>query len=88
MAVQILSPEELSPQLSGALCLIDSETGEAVEVEITHHTLSLYKKRLHDFMENLKKACSNLEIPCLQISSDISLEQLIFEKLQQSGMIG
>ncbi|HHY83744.1 MAG TPA: DUF58 domain-containing protein [Clostridiales bacterium] len=87
IAVQILSPEELDPQLSGALRLIDTETGESVEVEITHNTLNMYKKELHAFMDKIKNTCSNLEIPFLQVSSDISIEQLVFEKLQHSGMI-
>lgn len=87
IAVQILSPEELEPQLSGALRLIDMETGEPVEVEMTPHTLHLYQKTLHSHMEGLKNICSNMEITCLQVSSAISMEQLVFEKLQQAGMI-
>lgn len=88
IAVQILSPEELDPQLSGALRLIDTETGESVDVEMTPHTLGLYKKTVHSYMEQLKNVCSNMEIACLQVSSEISLEQLVFEKLHQAGMIG
>jgi hypothetical protein len=38
-------------------------------------------------METLRQTCSNLEIALLQVGSDISLEQLVFEKLQQTGMI-
>lgn len=86
-ALQILSPEELDPSMSGALRLIDMETNEHVEVEITPRTLSLYKKALNTHMETLRQTCSNLEIALLQVGSDISLEQLVFEKLQQTGMI-
>jgi uncharacterized protein (DUF58 family) len=86
-AVQILSPEELDPELSGALRLIDSESGETVEVEMTPHTLHLYQKTLHSHLEGLKKICSNMDIACLQVSSAISMEQLVFETLQQAGMI-
>ena len=87
MAVQILSPEELDPQLSGALRLIDSETLEAVEVEISPHTLNLYQNALHGFLKDFKETCSRLQAASLQVSSDISLDLLVFEKLQQAGMI-
>jgi uncharacterized protein (DUF58 family) len=87
IAIQILSPDELNPQLSGALRLIDSETSEAVEVEISPHTLSLYQHALNSFMNDFKETCSRLQTACLQVSSDISLDQLVFEKLHQAGMI-
>ena len=88
IAVQVLSPEELDPQFSGSLRLIDMETGEPVEVEMTPRTINLYKKAVHSYMGELKNICSNMEIACLQVSSEVSLEQLVFEKLQQAGMIG
>jgi len=88
IAVQVLSPEELDPQFSGSLRLIDMETGEPVEVEMTPRTINLYKKAVRSYMEELKNICSNMEIACLQVSSEVSLEQLVFEKLQQAGMIG
>ncbi|NLC45096.1 MAG: hypothetical protein GX783_12555, partial [Clostridiales bacterium] len=69
------------------LRLIDSETMEAVEVEISPHTLNLYQKALNGFMNDFKESCSRLQIASLQVSSDISLDQLVFEKLQQAGMI-
>jgi uncharacterized protein (DUF58 family) len=88
IAVQILSPGELDPKFTGPLRLIDVETGEPVEVEMTPRTIDLYKKAVHSYMEELKSVCSNMEIACLQVSSEISLEQLVFEKLRQAGMIG
>ena len=87
IAIQILSPEELDPQWTGSLRLIDSETNRTVEVEMNPHTLSLYQRTLHAYMADFKNTCSKLQIACLQVSSQISLEQLVFEKLQQAGVI-
>ncbi|MGI6537189.1 MAG: DUF58 domain-containing protein [Caldicoprobacterales bacterium] len=89
IAIPILSPEELDPPLSGTLRLLDAEDreGRPVEVEITPNTLSLYKKALHEYFSSLKNACMNMEIPCIQVSSAVSMDELIFEKLHHAGVI-
>lgn len=85
--VHILSPQELNPQLAGALRLIDVETGEPVEVEITPYSLGLYHKALDSYQEELKTTCKNMEITYLQARSDESLDRLVFETLQRAGII-
>jgi len=88
IAIQILAPEELNPSFAGSLRLIDLETGDKVEVEMTTRTLNMYHKALHSYMEEFKSNCSNLDIACIQVSSAVSIEQLVFEKLPQAGIIG
>jgi uncharacterized protein (DUF58 family) len=86
-AVHILSPQELDPPFTGALRLIDVETGQPVEVEATPHTLSLYKKALHAYLEELQAVCKNMEISYLLAGSDVSLDKLVFDTLQRAGII-
>jgi uncharacterized protein (DUF58 family) len=87
VVIHILSPQELDPQLAGALRLIDVETGQPVEVEVTPHTLGVYKKALHAYLEELKTTCRNMEISYLLASSDVSLDRIVFDLLQQAGII-
>ena len=87
-AVQILAPEELNPRFSGSLRLIDKETGDKVEVEMSPRTLNMYQKALHSYLEEFKSTCNRLDIACIQVSSAVSLEELVFEKLKQAGIIG
>jgi uncharacterized protein (DUF58 family) len=44
--VQVLSPEELRPSLDGDVSLVDSETGEALDVTLDAATVAAYEKRL------------------------------------------
>ena len=87
IVIHILSPQELDPTFAGALRLIDVETGEPVEVEMSPHTIRLYQKALHVFLEERKTACGNLEIAYVPVSSGISLDRLVFETLPQAGII-
>lgn len=44
--IQVLSPEEANPQLTGDLELVDSETGEALEVSMGANVMKRYHARL------------------------------------------
>lgn len=87
VVIQILSPQELDPGLAGALRLLDVETGQPVEVEVTPHALNLYKKALHAYLEELEAVCKNMEISYLLAGSDMPLDKLVFDTLQRAGII-
>lgn len=55
--IQILSEDELNPNLSGELKLQDSETNETKEVTITDSMLARYRLRLTKFCNDLKEFC-------------------------------
>ena len=42
------------PRFSGSLRLIDKETGDKVEVEMSPRTLNMYQKALHSYLEEFK----------------------------------
>ena len=50
-------------------------------------TLNMYQKALHSYLEEFN-TCNRLDIACIQVSSAVSLEELVFEKLKQAGIIG
>lgn len=55
--VHILAPEELTPPYEGELRLLDAETGEQKELEITPALAARYRKALDGFCAGLKEAC-------------------------------
>lgn len=87
VVIQVLSPQEISPELTGSLRLIDTESGEPVEVEITPHTTSLYQKAFREFTDHIKVVCTKLEVSYIQVSSGMSLDEVIFSQLFESGII-
>lgn len=52
--IQVLSPEEANPQLTGDLELVDKETGEGVEVSMGVHVMRRYHQRLAALQSELK----------------------------------
>ncbi len=52
--IQVLSPEEANPQLTGDLELIDKETGEGVEVSMGLPVMRRYHQRLAALQSELK----------------------------------
>jgi len=52
--VQILTPEELAPALDGDFTLVDSETGEAVELALDPATRDAYRRRLERLFLDLR----------------------------------
>ena len=55
----ILSPQELEPELDGALELVDIETNDIIEVTASGELLDMYEKSLKRFLNNIKQQCKN-----------------------------
>lgn len=55
--VQILHKEESHPSISGPIKLIDSETGEAFEIEVGNTEIENYKKALKQYQSEISVFC-------------------------------
>ena len=53
--LHVLSPDELDPPLEGDLRLVDSETGEGIDVTVDLATLDAYRARLAAWKEWLRR---------------------------------
>ena len=85
--IHILSPEELNPEFSGELRLIDSETGLAKNISVTASILKKYNNQLDLFTNRIKDSCSKMGAAYVQVSSSESMEKVLFEKFTGSGII-
>ncbi len=86
--LHILSPQELQPELSGQVRLLDSETQEARDVAVTPSLLLQYQKELNRFTGRLREHAARMGAVYVQLSSAESLEKIIFEDLTRAGFIG
>ena len=86
--IQILSLEELDPDLSGEAQLVDVETQKSKDVSVTKRSLSTYKKNLEHFLDQIQNFCQQHSITYLQTNNQNSLEQIILENLRKVGLIG
>ncbi|MDD2585501.1 MAG: DUF58 domain-containing protein [Syntrophomonadaceae bacterium] len=85
--LQILSPEELKPELRGDWRLLDSETGEILEVNINTEILKAYQRKLKNLNEEIRKFCLQQGIIFLSHCSDESFEDIILRSLPAAGIL-
>lgn len=71
--IQILSKEEENPSFQGAVKLLDSESGEEKEIEISSEILREYKKALKNYENELKEFSKNKGIQFIRVSTDSPL---------------
>lgn len=83
----ILSPDELTPSLTGDLRIVDSESGESREMSITPALLSRYKNALQEFSGNIQEFCRKYGADYLSISTEASLETVTMLSLRKMGIL-
>jgi uncharacterized protein (DUF58 family) len=82
-AVQVLSPEEISPTSFGDLKLVDAESGTVQEVTFGRFRLKAYQKTVSAFVQRLREYCQGRGIRFFQISSAASLDELLLKQLRK-----
>jgi hypothetical protein len=87
-AVQILSPEELSPSTYGDLKLVDAETGGIQEVTFGKYRVKSYQQTVQNFCQRLREFCQARGIRFFCASSGTPLEQLLLKQLREAEVWG
>ncbi len=87
LLVNILSPDEIEPQLEGEFRLVDRENSQHIEFTADFETLQVYSANLAVWQADWKHFCSVRGAAYLPISSALSLEELLFNRLQRIGFL-
>jgi uncharacterized protein (DUF58 family) len=88
MILHVLSPDELDPQLEGDLRLIDSETGNGIDITADLPTLDAYRQRLAAWKESFADLAAKRRASYVDLSSDTHLNELIFAELRRRRVLG
>ena len=88
IVLHILSPDELDPKLEGDLRLVDSETGDGIDITADLPTLDAYRTRLADWKNGLAALAARRRASYVDLSSDVPLNDLIFAELRRRRVIG
>lgn len=73
----VLSPEEMSPVLNGAVKLIDSETGEAIEVTVSAALLKRYEESLKQHLAKLGEQCRKWGVHFAALTSSMPVDLML-----------
>lgn len=85
--LQILSRQELAPELEDAVELVDSETGERMEVLASYDVLKRYRKSTADFLEELQRYCHQNSMNYAFMPTEADLEKTLLRDLSRVGLL-
>jgi hypothetical protein len=86
--IQILAPEELSPNTFGDLRLVDSESGAVQEVTFGRFRMKAYQQTVQRFVQRLREHCTKRGIRFFLAPSDMDLEELLLKQLRNAEVWG
>lgn len=85
--IQILSPQELTPDLAGDLSLIDTEDGDVAEVTVSAALLEYYKRNLSAYCNEIKTFCTQRGATYVLANSADGVEPLMLNYLRRIGLL-
>jgi uncharacterized protein (DUF58 family) len=86
--VQILSPQEIDPELTGDLKLRDIEDNDMAEVSITQPLMKQYKSNLNAYCLSLKDYITRRGGTYLFTSTTVPFDTLVLNYLRERGLLG
>lgn len=86
-AIQVLSPQEMEPNIGGDLRLKDVEDGDAAEVTISAPLLKKYKQILNAYCNRLHEFCAQRDIVHMTVKTDMKMDVLVMEYLRRRGLL-
>lgn len=85
--VQILSPEEIDPDVSGDVKLIDVEDQDATELTVNPLLVERYKKTLAAYRAGVLEFCNRRGIGYLFASTQTPFDRLVLSYFRQRGLL-
>jgi len=85
--IQLLSPQEIAPDLVGDLRLRDVEDDDIAEITVSRPLLNRYKQNLAAYCGQLNEFCSRRGIVYLFTSTAVPFDQLVLTYLRRRGLL-
>jgi len=87
VVVQVLSRQELSPDLFGDLRLVDSESASGKEVAVSSRVLRAYQAELQAYTDRLRGFCHERGLTYVLVPSDLPVGEAAMQLFKQAGAI-
>ena len=86
-AIQLLSKEEVDPELTGDLRLVDAEDEDVADITVSAPLLKRYKQNLESFCGGLKDWCAKRSISYIFTTNERPFDQLVLNYLRRRGLV-
>lgn len=85
--IQVLSDEEINPQIKGDLKLVDCEDRDIAEISASAPLLARYQKTLAAFVDGAREFCSRRGMNYLLANNQVPVDQLVAGYLRRRGLV-
>src|SRR5206468_1970970 len=85
--IQILSQEEIEPEIVGDLRLVDVEDEDMAEITVSGPLLKRYKQNLSAFRSAIHNFCTRRGVSYLFTSNQVPFDRLVLTYLRQRGLV-
>lgn len=86
-AIHVLAKEEVEPVLAGDFLLVDSETGDRLDVTASRRLTENYQKTVRGFCSALQQFCATRGATYLFASTELPFEALVLNYLRTAGLV-
>lgn len=85
--IQILSQEEIEPEIVGDLKLVDIEDEDVAEITVSGPLLKRYKQNLAAYRAAIHEFCTRRGVAYLFTSNQVPFDRLVLNYLRQRGLV-
>ena len=85
--IQILSQEEIEPEIAGDLRLVDVEDADVAEITVSGPLLRRYKQNLAAYRAAIHEFCSRRGVTYIFTSNQVPFDRLVLTYLRQRGLV-
>jgi uncharacterized protein (DUF58 family) len=85
--MQVISPEEIDPQLPEEAVLVDAEEGSATEVEITPGLLESYRSTFERHAQDIETHCRRYGWGYARALTSVAIEDVVLKLLREEGLL-
>ncbi|MBL8797037.1 MAG: DUF58 domain-containing protein [Planctomycetia bacterium] len=85
--IQILSQEEIEPDVVGDLKLVDIEDDDVAEITVSGPLLKRYKQNLAAYRAGIHEFCTRRGVNYIFTSNQVPFDRLVLSYLRQRGLV-
>jgi uncharacterized protein (DUF58 family) len=85
--IQVLSREELDPDVKGDLKLVDVEDQDIAEITVSRPLLDRYQRTLAAFVDGAREFCTRRGMSYVMASTETPVETLVSSYLRKRGLV-
>lgn len=85
--MHVLSPQEMEPELTGDLKLVDCEDADVAEITVSRPLLNRYRANLRAYCESIREYCTRRGIVYVMAPTNHPFEALVLNYLRQQGLV-